>query len=99
MVKSAWHGPVLLRVATLVRLAVFAAALCGAYFLVCRLVPHPDTTTPDAAVRTGPSDPDARPSASAVPPPIEAAGWVNGRPPLPGSAAPRLIVLDVWADW
>jgi hypothetical protein len=30
---------------------------------------------------------------------LEAAGWLNGPPPRPGTQGPRLIVLDVWAHW
>ena len=32
-------------------------------------------------------------------PPLEAAGWLNGPPPVPGKPGPRLILVDLWAHW
>jgi thiol-disulfide isomerase/thioredoxin len=32
-------------------------------------------------------------------PPLEAAGWLNGPPPAPGSPGVRLLVVDVWGIW
>jgi len=32
-------------------------------------------------------------------PEFATAGWLNGPPPQPGPDGPRIIVLDIWADW
>ncbi len=32
-------------------------------------------------------------------PPLEAEGWLNGRPPAAGPNAPRLLLVDVWGKW
>jgi hypothetical protein len=32
-------------------------------------------------------------------PPLEARGWLNGEPPVPGAPGSGVILLDLWASW
>ena len=45
------------------------------------------------------SYPDGPLAAGERMPPLEARGWRNGEPPVPGADGAKVIVLDLWAHW
>jgi hypothetical protein len=81
--------------------ATVALALVGG--LICVLLVRWTPGMPPREIPPRPLPPGSYPAgplaAGEKAPPFEAAGWLNGPPPAPGSNGPRLIVADIWAHW
>jgi hypothetical protein len=85
---------------------VVGTALVGGFSCVARFDPDalglPRSRPEPAPVREvlpEHSYPEGPLAAGENVPSWEAAGWLNGLPPEPGTPGIRLIVLDVWAHW
>jgi hypothetical protein len=88
--------------ACFIQAVVVVAGLGAGYLLLDYLAPRSaaDPASPqtlDLAVSQ--SDPESPLPVGTMSPPFEAAGWVNGPPPQPGSHGAGLIVLDIWSHW
>jgi hypothetical protein len=103
MNRSFWHRRVPLLWVAFPVLGAFAAAGVSSVLFLSRpneFAVDPDSARPPGRAVLSPGSYPASPlTVGTASPEFEAAGWMNGEPPLPASPGHRLIVLDIWANW